>query len=102
MGITPKKDGTEIVDCAIERPCVSIRTTAKSLDSRVTVEKDVRCNAVPASSTMANNRDHKILKLIPSKVLGLMMHPYPQQCSFVYPQKIDYLDQSQMWIPFLR
>jgi len=84
MGITPKKDGTDMVDCAIERPFVSMRTTAKSLDSRVTVEKDVRCNAVPASSTMASSRDHKILNVMPSKFLLFIVHssifdPTPKQ-----------------------
>ena len=67
MGNTPRKEGTLILDCASERPSRSISTTAKSLLSRVTVEKAVRCSVVPASSTIETRRDQRMLSAIGSK-----------------------------------
>ena len=45
-GRLPMNDAIDIVDCASERPCASVSTTAKSFASRTSTENDVRMNAV--------------------------------------------------------
>lgn len=60
-----------MVDCAKDRPLLSINTTAKSLLSLVTVEKEVLCKVAPASSTIEIKRDHKMLKVMASYFLRL-------------------------------
>ncbi len=45
-GRLPMKEGMLGVDWASERPCASVSTTAKSLASRTSVEKQVRTKAV--------------------------------------------------------
>jgi hypothetical protein len=57
-GRLPMNDAIDMVDCASERPCPSVSTTAKSFASRTSTEKDVRMNAVAASSTMLTRRFH--------------------------------------------
>ena len=67
--------GTLQLDCATNRPSASSSTTAKSFDSRTTVEKDVRLSAAPASSTIAIRRFHWI-----SRSIGLMRcQPAPHE-----------------------
>ena len=65
--------GTLQLDWASRRPCRSSRTTAKSFDSRTTVEKDVRLSAAPASSTMAIRRFHQI-----SRSMGFILDCAPE------------------------
>ena len=55
-GAVPMKPGMLSDDCAISRASLSRSTQAKSLDSRTTVENEVRLSAAPASSAMAIRR----------------------------------------------
>src|SRR4051812_7332888 len=59
-GRQPMNPGRLMFDCASERPCASVRTIAKSLPSRTSVEKQVRTNAAAASSTTLIRRFHRI------------------------------------------
>jgi len=55
-GAVPMKPGMLRDDCASSRAWLSSSTQAKSLDSRTTVENEVRLSAAPASSVMAIRR----------------------------------------------
>ena len=59
-GTVPMKDGMLSVACASDKPCSSVNTHAKSLDSRTTVENDVRTSAAAASSVIEMSRVHSI------------------------------------------
>src|SRR5688572_16975128 len=67
-GRLPMNDAIDIVDCASERPSPSVSTTAKSFASRTSTEKEVRMNAVDASSTMLTRRFQWISSEIGSSV----------------------------------
>ena len=55
-GKVPMNEGMDRLDWAIERPCASVSTTAKSFASRAMIENEVRMKAVAASSTMLTSR----------------------------------------------
>ncbi len=67
-GTVPMKDGMLSVAWAIEPPWASVSTQAKSLDSRTTVENEVRTSAAAASSTIEISRVHSTSSVIAFKV----------------------------------
>src|SRR3989304_1626833 len=66
-GSVPMNDGIDSTDCAIERPCASVSTTAKSLASRTSSENGVRTNPADASSTMLTSPDLVLLWLMDTR-----------------------------------
>src|SRR5258706_11116067 len=59
-GTVPMNDGMLSVACASDNPFSSVSTHAKSLDSRTTVENEVRTSAAAASSVIEMSRVHSI------------------------------------------
>src|SRR5271155_574838 len=67
-GTVPMKDGMLSVAWASEPPWGSVSTQAKSLDSRTTVENEVRTKAAAASSTIEISRVHSTSNVIAFKL----------------------------------
>ena len=66
-GSMPTKEGMPAVFSASESPFESMRTVAKSFDSRTMVENEVRSRAAADSSAMEINRLHRISNVTGSK-----------------------------------
>jgi hypothetical protein len=71
-GLQSYKEGTLQTDCASERPRGSSLTQAKPLDLRTIVEKEVRGNVAPVSSTVEMRRFHNTSRVTASKRVILL------------------------------
>src|SRR6516162_3527318 len=81
-GTVPMKDGMLLVACAIERPCASVMTQAKSFDSRTIVENDVRTSDTAASSTIEIRRRQSSSSVIPFSMLSSSLAQFASAPSF--------------------
>ncbi len=85
-GSMPTKEGMPAVFSARESPLASIRTVAKSLDSRTIVENEVRSRAAADSSAMEISRLQRISSVTGSKFAfaGSVMGPYSAAVAVVF------------------